>query len=129
MLPIDSTIDAGIIASSIQPINDRERRKYFDLFPFIIAFDSSMHCLIPLDGSSAKMKNAWLYLIDAIIPGTINRRVHRQMKRFMKKNSPRALRKCSNPRNTSATCTLCILKTARKNIDRPSSKAPDTSNM
>ena len=58
MLPIDSTIDAGIIASSIQPINDRERRKYFDLFPFIIAFDSSMHCLIPFEGSSARIKNA-----------------------------------------------------------------------
>ena len=58
VLPIDSTIDDGIMARSIHPINDSERRKYFDLFPFIIAFDSSMHCLIPFEGSSARIKNA-----------------------------------------------------------------------
>ena len=119
-----------IISEELEkPINEMDRQKYFALFPFIIILLSFIHCLILLSGSSARIKNAWLYLNEAIIPGTMNSSVQRKINSAWNNSNPSDFPNFSKPKKTSAGLSVCFLKLARKNIVIPNVKAPVTSNV
>ena len=105
-------------------INGSISRKYFHLFPFIIFLLLLSASEIPMDGSSAKMKNVIEYENAAMIPGTISKKHHNTIYKSINRYAPKAFPKLLKPEKTSSILTSWFLAIERKNLWRPNKNGP-----